>query len=101
MEVERNHVLSLFNKLKLLMCTRVFRSSTESPKNDIVKFIIFSDQLVLFFILLVSFLIIKTYIMTKTCQLWSVSPCDTKHAHENGQNNESLYKEWKNYWKYK
>ena len=30
-------------------------------------------------------------IMTKKCQLWSVSPRDTKHARENGQNNESLY----------
>ena len=37
--------------------------------------------------------------MTKKCQLWSVSPRDTKHARENGQNNESLYKECRNCWK--
>ena len=75
------------------------RSSTENSKNDIVKFIMFSDQLVLFFILILSFLIMQKNIMTNKCQLWSVSPRDTKHAHENGQNNESLYKECTNCWK--
>ena len=61
----------------------------------------FSDQLVLFFILTLLFQIIQKISMKNKYQLWSILPCGTKHARENGQNIEVLKNQCKQIWKKK